>query len=155
MSTLKVVRITPENYGIYDGLVHRRLHGQDSTGRGLPDSSAMAHVRDELSRKEFYVFVAELDSEPVGWIHAVYIPKIGRWQQGYLYVDELWVDPAYRKQGIGKALCEHINKLMSETNACKIRLYTDNPVAQRLYEKCGWKTTNYCVFLESEQKATR
>ena len=152
MSSLTIERITPDNYNIYADLVYRRVHGHDPAPeeRGQVDPAGAAHARAELSRPDFYVYVAQVAGTPAGWIHAVYIPKIGRWKQGYLYVDELWVDPTYRHNGIGKALCEKINEALPQSSACKIRLYTDNPIAQRLYERCGWKTVNFCVFMESE-----
>ena len=36
----------------------------------------------------------------VGWISLVFMPKLSRWQgAGALYVDELYVEPAFRRTG--------------------------------------------------------
>ncbi len=58
------------------------------------------------------------------------------------------VDSNYRKHGIGKLLVEHfIDKAKNEYNAKHIFLLTVNKQrpAIRLYEKCGFKITNYNI----------
>ena len=89
----------------------------------------------------------------IGWISLVYIPKVGRTNgRGYLYVDELWVSPAYRKNGIAYSLMEKGNTVSNELNTLGLRLYvdTDNDEAFSLYKKCGYNVQRNAIFMEKE-----
>ena len=151
MENLKIVRVRSENYHLYDDMVYWRVNKKERTAEEKKSvkSKIDNRVYDELKNENFYVFAAEANDKFVGWIHVIYMPKIGIWSSGVLYVDELWVTPEYRNNGIAKELCEKANELLLETAADRIRLYTDNPVAQKVYEKCGWRVVNECVFIES------
>ncbi|WP_278286067.1 hypothetical protein [Vallitalea okinawensis] len=39
-------------------------------------------------------------------------------------------------------------ELKNRTGAVKVRLYTNNPIAQKLYEKCGLEVKETAVFME-------
>jgi ribosomal protein S18 acetylase RimI-like enzyme len=65
--------------------------------------------------------------------------KIGRLNGlGHIYVDELWVEPIYRKQGIAGKLMKKADELLNTTASAGVRLYvnTENLSAKGLYEKC-------------------
>src|SRR5687768_326539 len=58
-------------------------------------------------RPMFYVVLAEWDGAPVGF--AFYFFNYSTWQgRPGLYLEDLFVDPAYRGWGIGKALLVHL-----------------------------------------------
>ena len=81
----------------------------------------------------------------------VYIPKVGRWKgNGHVYVDELWVEPSFREQGVAKALMKKADELKTELDATGIRLYVNvnNPIAQRLYGSCGYREDGQAYFME-------
>lgn len=56
-------------------------------------------------------------------------------------VTELYVDPAYRGQGIGTQLMEHVERYF-RSNRCdvvKVEVFVPNLPARRLYEKFGYR----------------
>lgn len=57
-----------------------------------------------------------------------------------LILEDLFVDPAYRKRGIATALLERSAAHAKETGACGMFLETaqGNGPAQRVYERAGW-----------------
>ena len=74
-----------------------------------------------------------------------------RWNgHGHVYVDELWVEPSYRGNGFAKALLKKADELKDELNATGIRLYVNvnNPIAQKLYEACGYVEDGRAIFME-------
>jgi GNAT superfamily N-acetyltransferase len=56
-------------------------------------------------------------------------------------LNDLFVTPTARKQGVGEALLEHARRLALETGARGLMLETavENVTAQRLYERLGWR----------------
>lgn len=155
IGSVEIKRVTVENYHMYDDMVFWRLNDRERTTEEKEKSRAIKHARvyKELSKPGFYVFAAEYESRFIGWIHMLYIPKIaiGRWSNGIVYVDELWTSPEYRQLGIGTKLFEKVHEIKDELGAERIRLYTDNPIAEKLYQKCGLKTINTSLYMETEK----
>lgn len=148
----RIVRVTKDNYHQYNDMVFWRLNGKERTMEEKDHNKKRAFDKpiEQLSRDGFFVYAAEVNSRFVGWVHFIYMPKLGRWNKGLLYVDELWVVPDYRRKNIGTQLVMKINEIIDTMALETVRLYTDNPAAQKLYEKCGFETVNYCVFMEKE-----
>ena len=65
-------------------------------------------------------------------------------------MDELWVAPELRRQGIGTALLAMADRMRTALDATGIRLYVnvENPAARRLYEKCGFAESGQAHFME-------
>lgn len=103
-----------------------------------------ARILEELANPNLYVFAAASDGIFVGWISLAYLPKVGKFEgHGHIYVDELWVDPAYRRGGVAKMLMKQAEILAERKEAAGIRLYvnTENSGALSLYQLCGYKKT--------------
>jgi ribosomal protein S18 acetylase RimI-like enzyme len=113
-------------------------------------------VYKTLEDENLYIFAAQVKNVFIGWISAVYIPKVGRTNgRGHLFVDELWVNPNYRKNGIAYELMERVNIVSKELNTLGLRLYvgTENKDAISLYKKCGYEKKNgKAFFMEKECK---
>lgn len=80
-------------------------------------------------------FVAEIDTELCGIAHCFLRPST--WHPiGYLYLEDLYVDPEYRGAGVGKALLNQVTEYGKEIGA--ERLYwivkEDNAKARALYD---------------------
>lgn len=153
MENLDIVieRITKSNYHMFDDMVYWRTNGFERT-KEEKDRNKDRVFKDafsELEHQNFYVFAALYEGRFVGWIMLIYIPKIGRWNKGIIFVEELWTSPEFRRQGIAMKLMGKAFEIKKETGAIKVRLYTDNILAQKLYEKCGLEVTNRAVFMES------
>lgn len=76
-----------------------------------------------------------------------------KWENGKvrdIYVDELWIEPNFRGQGFAKALMKKADELETELGATGARLYVNvnNPIAQKLYESCGYKEDGQAYFME-------
>lgn len=80
-------------------------------------------------------FVAEIDTKLCGIAHCFLRPST--WHPiGYLYLEDLYVDPEYRGAGVGKALLNQVAEYGREIGA--ERLYwivkEDNAKARALYD---------------------
>jgi GNAT superfamily N-acetyltransferase len=60
--------------------------------------------------------------------------------QSLWLLNDLFVDPTARNQGVGERLMKQAEQFAYETNSrgLFLRTATDNYAAQQLYEKCGW-----------------
>lgn len=56
-----------------------------------------------------------------------------------VYVDDIWVDPNYRKQGIGRALLNALEEHFQNKGYCHINLVTSQFQAPEFYKKCGYE----------------
>jgi ribosomal protein S18 acetylase RimI-like enzyme len=149
----QIAPITIENYSMFDDIVAWRVNGKERTDAEKITSKniSLENIRYNLDHKGFYVYGALFENRFIGWISLVYLPKIGFWDNGIIYVDELWTAPLYRNNGVGQRLMEKAFELKKELNACKVRLYVDaeNMAAVRLYEKCGLNNLGNAFFMQS------
>jgi GNAT superfamily N-acetyltransferase len=77
---------------------------------------------EEMMRKEkkyFDFFVAEIDGEIVGM--ALYFFAYYTWVGKSLYLDDLYVRPAFRGQNIGKALLEKVIEVAKDEQCKRMR----------------------------------
>jgi len=72
------------------------------------------------------------------------------WRNGtFWWIQSVWVEPAFRGQGVFKALYGHVEaKARQDGGVCGLRLYVEheNTRAQETYERCGMKRTVYQMF---------
>jgi len=145
-----IVRVGKDNYPLFEAMVFYRINGH---GRGdceqieAPDFDA---VYETLDNANLYVFAAELEDQFIGWISAVYIPKVGRTAgKGHLFVDELYTDPRYRRRGIAQALMKQAEALARELDALGLRLYVNTESAEAIsfYKKCGYTSEGAAWFM--------
>jgi len=145
---IRIVRIREDNYPLFDDMLFWREHDcEHKTGQGTITDA----VRAELKNPNLFLYAAEVDSRYVGWISLVYIPKVSKWRgHGHIYVDELWVAPAYRRRGIARMLMQKADETRLQQNAVGIRLYvnTENPGARKLYDDCGFIPDGQACFME-------
>lgn len=145
-----IKRINKENYNKYNDMVAWRINGVERTEEEKKRSknTIFEDVYNELEHEGFYVYAAEVEGRYIGWISLMYIPKIGKWHKGTLFVDELWTAPEFRKNGVAYGLMNKALELQRELGAMALRLYTNNMPARKLYEKCGLVVEGEAVFME-------
>lgn len=146
-----IERITGENYHKFDDMIHWRIHNQERSLEEKTYNQVNQVVPEELNRQGFYVFSASVDNKYVGWISLIYLPKVGRKDfNGFLYVDELWVQEDYRNNGLARALMEKADHIAQALKPVGIRLgvNVNNPGAKYLYESCGYATTGQAFTME-------
>lgn len=150
--SFEIVKVTKDNYHLYDDLVYLRLNGKERSQKEKEVSKTKIDLRilKELKKDDFFVYAALIGKNFVGWIHALYIPKIGKWTMGIMYIDELWVSSDFRRKGIATALIKKVIETKDELGIDCLRVYTDNKAARDLYEKCGLHVINESFFMEGK-----
>lgn len=143
-----IEKIDANNHSLFDDMVFWRENGFEREPSQEPVSE---QIKKELLNPDLFVYAVKVDGRYVGWISCVYIAKVGKWKgHGHIYVDELWVEPSFRGNGFAKALLKKADELKDKFNATGIRLYVNvnNPVAQNLYETCGYVEDGRAIFME-------
>jgi len=153
MKEIKIVKVDSQNYYMFDDMVFWRTNGRERTNteksNAADDDFSAEYLA--LANPNLSVYAAMDREKFVGWISIVYMPKVGRLKGlGHIYVDELWVEPTYRKQGIAGKLMKKADELLNTTASAGIRLYvnTENLNAKMLYEKCGFLENGTAHFME-------
>ena len=145
---MEIVKITEENYAQLEDLVFWRQNGRERAPTAQPPSPAVVQA---LADPDLALYAAREDGRLVGWISLLYQPKVHKWQgRGHIYVDELWVQPEYRRRGVAKALMQLADQMAASRNAHGVRLYVnvENPGAKALYEGCGYHPSGQAYFME-------
>ncbi len=93
-------------------------------------------------------YVAVIEGQVVGSLLTTF--EWSDWRNGtVLWIQSVFVDSAFRKQGIYGALYSHIKTLVAADRALKgIRLYVDesNKKAMEVYNRLGMNGEHYRVF---------
>lgn len=99
-----------------------------------------ALMSDALGTHEGFCAVDERD-QLIGFVHLLF--HASTWSAApYCYLEDLFVDPAIRGSGAGRALIEAVYERASEMNSPRVYWVTDesNNIARRLYDKLASKT---------------
>ena len=113
----------------------------------LPD------VQTDLTWSRFFLddfnlhgFVVEVNGEVVGFAHCSFTNST--WlEKPDLYLEDLFVSPEYRRQGLGEFLIESCATFARESGARRLYWQTQrsNESAQRLYSKIA-RLNEYIIF---------
>jgi GNAT superfamily N-acetyltransferase len=98
-----------------------------------------AFVADRITNGESVIFLAVADGKYHGFTQLY--PLLSSVELGKAWLlNDLYVAPSSRGQGIGEALLERARQFAVETGAVSLMLETgvDNFAAQHLYERLGW-----------------
>lgn len=127
---------------LFDG--YRQFYKQPSNLDG-----ARQFIKDRLIRHESVIFLALLDEHNAVGFTQLY-PSFSSTSMKRLWIlNDLFVAPEGRRQGIGEALLERARQFAAEDGAKGLMLETavTNTTAQKLYERLGWKRdTEYYVY---------
>ena len=137
-----IVLVDKGNYAMFDNMVFFRMNDRVRTPEEQAELRDFGTVYAALADKNLRVYAAQAGDQFVGWISAVYIPKVGRYGgKGHLFIDELWTAPTFRLHGIAYALMTEAERAAKKLNTVGLRLYVggDNPGALALYTKCGYR----------------
>jgi ribosomal protein S18 acetylase RimI-like enzyme len=138
---LTIEMVCKENYQMFDDMIfHRRFErykSEDEANEQVDYSEQYAIIDKQLLN----TYAVRIGDRFVGYISTAYIPKIGLpSNNGFLYVDDLWVNPHYRRAGVGEILLKKAEDLAHEKSIYGLRLYVSaaNDPAIALYKKCGY-----------------
>jgi len=135
----KIVLVDKNNYHMFDDMIFYRAHKRYKTDAEL---SALRDFTEQyviLEKNLLTTYAMEIDNNFVGYISTIYIPKITQNNNGFMFVDDLWVNPNYRRMGIAELLMKKAETFAQENKTYGLRLYvsTNNDAGASLYEKCG------------------
>lgn len=91
--------------------------------------------RSYLNDPEKVIFFAYADGELAGQV------RILRWWNAYAYIDDIAVEPRFRKHGVGRALIQRAVEWALANGFPGLMLETQNinVAACRLYQSCGFE----------------
>jgi ribosomal protein S18 acetylase RimI-like enzyme len=121
---------------------------RESEGKELDRARLSQGVRGALSDdSKCRYFVAEVEGRVVGQTMVTF--EWSDWRNGdFWWIQSVYVDPAFRRRGVFRALHEHIRRLARSTpGVCGLRLYVhrDNVRAQKTYRELGMPVSEYLV----------
>ncbi|WP_282154968.1 GNAT family N-acetyltransferase [Cytobacillus gottheilii] len=101
---------------------------------------ALAYIKERIDNMDSVIFVVKNDRGYAGFTQLYPTFSSVSMKRAWI-LNDLYVDEAARKQGIGEMLLQKAKDFAVETGAKSISLETasDNITAQRLYEKNGYK----------------
>ncbi|MFH6604226.1 GNAT family N-acetyltransferase [Maribacter algicola] len=107
-------------------------------------ASAMDFLLERMRKNESHILLAYYDGQPAGFTQ-LYTTFSSVTLQPVYILNDLYVVPEYRQNGIGEALLENAKELCRAKGYKGLALETaiDNP-AQGLYERLGWKKDTHC-----------
>jgi ribosomal protein S18 acetylase RimI-like enzyme len=94
--------------------------------------------------KQSVILVAEREGTIVGFLAATIEREIPIYKVGhYGFIHDLWIEPAYRNEGVGRQLVMLAVEQFVELGVKQVRLETaaPNEAARALFEKCGFRVT--------------
>ncbi len=117
---------------LFDG--YRQFYRQPSD-----PESAQAFLAERIKRGESVIFVAIVDGAAAGFTQLYPLFSSVSMKRLWL-LNDLFVAPAGRRAGVGRALLDRADRWARETGAKGLTLSTEltNAAAQRLYESAGW-----------------
>jgi ribosomal protein S18 acetylase RimI-like enzyme len=113
---------------------------------GVSDSAAQIVARMAVCAAIETALVAELDGQVGGFACVRVVPCV-LYAEPYAELTELYVEPALRRRGLGRALIAHAEQLAHARGASELMIMTGvgNAAAQALYRAAGYDT--YAVAL--------
>ena len=119
-------------------------------GYDVTASTVAERLSRILSRPDQRLLVADVDGQPVGWIHAAITEYVD--SGPFVVIGGLVVDTNHRKSGVGRALMMRAEEWAREQKIPVVRLSssTGRTNAHQFYERIGYKNikTQYS-FLKS------
>lgn len=124
-----------------------------------PEPESTGHLWARLLDDEDPVegLIAESEGELIGVVH--FFPHPDTWQpKPVCYLQDLYVDPAERGQGVGRSLIQEVVKRSREAGWSHVYWQTaeDNARARRLYDQLTGGSTGFVVYqIDREQSKSR
>lgn len=114
---------------------YRQFYGKDSD-----PAAARSFLLNRFDHGESVLFIAEKDGVTAGFVQLY--PCFSSVSLARTFIlNDLFVDAAYRRQGVAKRLIDAASDYAGSLGAVRLTLATTigNSAAQRLYQASGWK----------------
>ncbi|ACV62978.1 GCN5-related N-acetyltransferase [Desulfofarcimen acetoxidans DSM 771] len=115
---------------------------------------SMFEIVIENPQKAIFV-VAQKNNQLVGMLTMVF--GFSTWKgKDYVIIDDVFVLPSYRLMGVATNLINNAFRIAEERNCVRVDLVTeiDNYMAQKLYDKLGFKQLRRILFTKVFQVGT-
>ena len=152
MTPHTVIQIQPQH--LEQLLVLLKWRASDQSLPDISNTSDLDSVIHDMEAGNLRIFAVEIQNQFCGYLSAARIPKPdGR---VVLYIDELWVAPPFRRQGIAKALMSSCLESAKGEPVWRIRLdvNVENPAARALYISFGF-TETAAMFCELQPESVK
>jgi GNAT superfamily N-acetyltransferase len=125
------------------GTIHRAVLG---IAEHVGETHRVTSTADDIrrhgfgERPAFRALIAEADGGFAGL--CLFFPSFSTWKgRPGVYVQDLFVDPAYRGKGVGERLLKAVARLAREEGAIYLRLSVDakNHAGRAFYDRLGMK----------------
>lgn len=120
----------------------------ESENLALDAATVHTGVRGVLERPDRgFHLLARVDDAPRGCM--LVLSEWSDWRAREVWwLHSVYVEPAFRRHGIFRALFEHVKSLAREANVAGLRLYVDrrNTNAQAVYRALGMSNEHYELF---------
>jgi ribosomal protein S18 acetylase RimI-like enzyme len=118
---------------------YRVFYGQD-----FELEKTRSFIQQRLESKDSIIFIA-IESDTILGFSQLYPSFTTIGVQEIWILNDLFIKPKFRQNGVAKMLIEHILDYSKDTNRKKVILSTayTNDKAQRLYEKLGFTKTKF------------
>jgi ribosomal protein S18 acetylase RimI-like enzyme len=106
--------------------------------REIKEGKFKDYFQSIIEDERVFIYTANLDNRVAGLM--VIYQTFSSFECGkILFLNDLWVEPEFRKLGVGHALMTEIKEIAKEKNCKRVDLQTDliNVKARALYEKNG------------------
>jgi diamine N-acetyltransferase len=112
------------------------------------DPALLLFYHDMIDDPNTVVYIVEVDGTGAGYIIArmTYRPEnVFSHPLRAIYIDQIAVNPQYRKQGCGEALIQAVFALAKKENVSRVLLdvWDFNENAQQFFARMGFKNFNY------------
>lgn len=118
----------------------------------IPNEASVAKMAQVLAENRdnprHTVLAARVDGRLVGSLLAVTCPMLFGQCRSFMVVEDVVIDQAYRRQGIGSALMQAIEDQARTQNCSYVMLITDTDrvESQAFYTSLGYNSAEYCAF---------
>ena len=118
---------------------YRVFYGQD-----FEYIKSIRFLKQRFDKKDSVIFIATDNDNFLGFTQ-LYPSFTSIGMQEIWILNDLFVNDKYRKHGVAQTLIDHVLTFSKETNRKKVILSTaySNEKAQQLYEKLGFKRTEF------------
>ncbi len=134
----EIVRMSAKDApALFDLLAWRRSGAVDQPPPEDPGGEELAEMQRHMASDSLFVWAARVEGRLAGYVAVARILKPDT--RIYFWVDELWVAPSYRRQGIALALVRRVIEVGRDLGMWCVRLSAaDTPAAHNLYKKAGF-----------------
>lgn len=118
---------------------------KDPFYKNLSEAQILQDLEKEADERNRLLISAFVDGELIGFIRGIIRKNIPDRTEDYAFIHDIYIDPNYRKLGIGKGL---ISEFQKEANITRLELIVDtrNNLGMEFWKANGFETYQIKMF---------